>query len=308
MPVKSKAILAPLLLLIYTMKTLLLATLLVSSVSFAQEEDYSKKELIQLSLERLFPDGQNKVKNADMSDIVLKWNDLFDAQNLRRDHNKDRIDWKALYPIKKNRVHEIEGKRTYYGLIPKKYRYDVIEDAKSNQLIVNVRMHFYPSKKYLKKMESTRGTEDKKYYPDLEPMMVEVKRNVKESELIWNKQAPQGVRFKFEMVENKRDAHYSIKLVTHFGALYDKFITAPAYASILSHEVGHMMGLDDEYSMITSNVLPVNSLIEYVDFKHAGRDDDYSTYKDMRCNLESIMCLKETIYPYHLDHILGRID
>lgn len=287
------------------MKTLLLAALLVSSSSFAQE--YSKKELIKMSLERLFPDGQNKNKDADMTDIVAKWNELFDAQHLKRDRNKHRIDWRKLFPIKQNRVHEIEGKRIFYSVIPKKYRYDIIEDARSNKLIVNIRMHFYPSKTYLKRMESTRGTDDKKYYPELDVLRLQVLANVQNAESMWNEQAPVGVGFKFDVVE-KEEAHYSIKLVTHFGALYDKFITAPAYSSILSHEVGHMMGLDDEYTVGTSNLVPVNTLLAYVDFKHSGRDDEYATYKDMRCNLESIMCLKDKIYPYHLDHILGRID
>lgn len=288
------------------MKTLILVALVVSTSSFAQT--LTKKELIQMSLERLFPDGQNKVKNADMSDIVAEWNKVFDEQNLRRDHNKERIDWQKVFPVKENRVHKIEGKRTYYSLIPKKYRYDIIEDAKANQLVVNVRMHFYPSKTYLKRIEKFRGTEDAKYYLESSELMKQVQENVAEAQKIWNAQAPKGVRFKFDMVERASDAHYSIKLVTFFGAIYDKFIVAPAVASILSHEVGHMMGLDDEYSPVTSNILPVNQLLESVSARHSNRDMDYSSYKDMRCNLESIMCLKETIYPYHLDHILGRIN
>jgi hypothetical protein len=279
---------------------------MVSSSSFAQT--LSKKELIRMSVERLFPDGQNKVKDADMSDIIAEWNKVFDEQNLKRDFNKDRIDWLKLFPLKQNRVHHVEGRRRYYGLIPKKYRYDIIEDAESNTLTVNVKMHFYPSKKYLKLMTASRGTEDAKYYPELPELMIEVKKNIEESETFWNKQAPQGVKFHFELVDSKRDAHYSLKLVTFFGALYDKFISAPAHADILAHEVGHMMGLDDEYSPITSNVLPVNELLESVSKRHANRDMDYTAYKDMRCNLDSIMCLRETVYPYNLNHILGRIE
>lgn len=262
-----------------------------------------------MSLDRLFPDGHNKDKLADMRDIVAEWNKVFDAQNLKHDKNKKRIEWRNVFPIKKHRIHAIEGKRTYYSLFPKKYRYDVIEDPKTNQLIINVRMHFYPSKTYLKRMAKLHASnhEDKKYYPHTEELMRQVRENVAKSEIVWQAQAPEGVSFKFEMMDDEKDAHYSIKLVTYFGALYDRFITAPAYADILAHEVGHMMGLDDEYSPITSNVLPVNSLIEAVSIRHANRDMDYTAYQDMRCNLDSIMCLKDTIYPYHLNHILGRI-
>lgn len=287
------------------MKSLFLLALILSSSAFGQTR--SKKELIHMSVERLFPDGQNKVKNADMSDIVAEWNKVFDQQNLKRDHNKDRIEWMKLFPLKHNRVHHIEGKRNYYGLLPKTYRYDIIESADENLLTVNVKMHFYPSEKYFKLMVKSRGTEDAKYYPEISELMREVSKNIQESEDLWNKQAPEGVRFKFEFVDSKISAHYSIKLVTFFGALYDKFISAPASTDILAHEVGHMMGLDDEYSAITSNVLPVNELLESVSKRHANREMDYTAYKDMRCNLESIMCLRETVYPYHLNHILGRI-
>lgn len=289
------------------MKTLIIASLLLSSFSFAQE--YSKKELVRMSLERLFPDGQNRDKNADMSDIEAGWNDIFNAQNLKRDKNKNRVDWRSAFPIKKQRIHAVEGKRIFYSVFPKKYRYDVIEDAKTNQLIVNVRMHFYPSKTYLKRMEKFHSLnhEDKKYYPQVDELMLKVQENVAQAENYWQSHAPAGVSFRFEMMDDEKDAHYSIKLVTHFGALYDKFITAPAYADILAHEIGHMMGLDDEYSPITSNVVPVNSLIEAVSARHANRHMDFTAYKDMRCNLESIMCLKDTVYPYHLDHILGRM-
>ena len=36
--------------------------------SFAQQ--YSKKELVHMSIERVFPDGQNKDKQAKMDDVV----------------------------------------------------------------------------------------------------------------------------------------------------------------------------------------------------------------------------------------------
>ena len=91
------------------------------------------------------------------------------------------------------------------------------------------------------------------------------------------------------------------------GALYDKFIMAPAYPEILAHEVGHMLGLDDEYSLVTSNVLPIHSLADMMRSKHKQRGYEATSYQDMRCNLDSIMCLRETLYPYHFDHILGRM-
>lgn len=289
------------------MKTIFIAALFLSFNSFAQT--YSKKELVQMSVARVFPDGDTKNKLAKMDDIVVEWNKVFDLQNLKHDRNMSRIEWKTLFPITKKKTHKIHGQRIFYSLFPKQYHYDIIQDPEQNKLIVHVKMHFYPSKKYLKLTEKYHSTNhpDKKYYLQEAELKKTVADNVKASEKIWNSQMPEDVRFKFEVMEHARDAHYSIKLVTFFGALYDKFISAPAYTDILAHEIGHMVGLDDEYSPITSNVLPVNSMLEAVSVRHAKRDMDYTAYKDMRCNLESIMCLRETIYPYHLDHVLGRI-
>lgn len=282
------------------MKNFIFASLLLSMTG-AYAQTLSKKELVKLSIERRFPDGETFDKFAKMDDVIEEWNKVFDQQHLERDKNQHRIDWKKLFPITKSKIHEISGKRVFYNLAVKKYKYRIIEDALTNSLIVNVKMHFYPSKTYLK-----RAAKGMKGYDNEIKLMKDVRNNVAETERIWNHQAPKGVKFKFDMVDSAQEADYSLKLKSIFGALYDKFIIAPAYASILSHEVGHMMGLDDEYSFVTSNMLPVNSAIEMVSGHE--RHNDYTAYKDMRCNLESIMCLREKVYTYHLDHILGRIE
>lgn len=283
------------------MKKIIFASLLVCLS--AQAQTLSKKELVQRSIERLFPDGETRDKNANMSDIVVEWNKVFDAQNLERDKNQHRMDWKTLFPIRQARTHEISGKRIYYHVVPKKYNYRVIEDPKSNSLIVNIKIHFYPSKTYLKRVGTHKDVE---LYPEVSELMRIVKTNLAEAELVWNDQAPKGVKYRFEMVDKATQSDYSIKLTAGFGALYDKFIMAPAYTSTLVHELGHMMGLDEEYAVVTSNALSIHSGMELV--TGSKRHVDYSMYKDMRCNLESIMCLRETVYPYHVDHILGRIE
>lgn len=255
-----------------------------------------------MSLNRLFPNGAIQIVKADMSDIIKEWNLLFDAQNLKRDLLKERSDWRKVFPIRRDRVHRIEGKRIFYGAIPKKYNYTIKEDATSNMLIVKLKMHFYPSKTYIKRMNA-----GKEGYHSLELLKELVAENVEAAEFRWNLQAPENVMFKFEVADRAEEADYSIKLVTIFGALYDKFITFPAYEDMLSHEIGHMLGLDDEYTLVTSNIVPVNQLLEMLDKNKANRAHDYTSYQDMRCNLESIMCLRDRIYDYHINHILGRM-
>jgi hypothetical protein len=284
------------------MKIFILILLSVSFNSIAQ--NYSKKQLIQMSLDRLFPKDASTKVNADMSDIVVEWNKVFDVQNLKRDHYKHRSDWSKVFPITEKRIHKIEGKRTYHGLVPLKYRYDVIENPETNRLIANLKIHFYPSKTYLRRMKkyASTGHEDEKHYPGLEILNQQIKENLAESELRWNKQAPENISFKFEFVNTPAEAHYSIKVVTYFGAIYNSFIMAPAPSSVLTHEIGHMLGLDEEYAYFMTNILPVHTLLD-----QSNKHTEYLTYKESRCNLDSIMCWREKIYDYHLNHIFGRI-
>lgn len=101
----------------------MLCALIIINPVFAQ--NYSKKELVKMSLNRLFPNGAIQIVKADMSDIIKEWNLLFDAQNLKRDLLKERSDWRKVFPIRRDRVHRIEGKRIFYGAIPKKYNYTI---------------------------------------------------------------------------------------------------------------------------------------------------------------------------------------
>lgn len=288
------------------MKNFILLALLISQVSYAQS--LSKKELVKRSLEERFYNG--KMIFPLSAETLLEWNKVFDEQNLKRDRNKIRNDYRLLFPIADHKVHRITGKRIYYGLFPKKYRYTIEEDPTLNRLIVKLKIHFYPSKTYKKKSERLHreNDPDKKYYPEVPIVLEKMKNNLKESENIWNRQAPEDVAFHFEYAEKASDADYSIKLVTHLGALYDRFIYANYGEDVLAHEIGHMLGLDDEYSMVTSNILNINTWIDATIHHSKHRGYEYSAYQDMRCHLESIMCLKETLYPYHFDHILGRIE
>lgn len=287
---------------------LILLCLSFSFVSLAQ--NYTKKELLKMTVDKLFPmtpEGRIHFRFADMREIYAEWNKIFDQQNLRRDRNQHRIDWKERFPIKENKNHLIKGTRIYYGLVPKKYRYEIHEDAKTNTLTAFVKMHFYPSKTYLRKMKKFEAQKSPRQsdFPPVDELLQKVKDNVQRSEDIWNLKAPEGIKFKFEMVDSALDAHYSIKIVSTIGALYDSFIMKPAPTDILAHEIGHMMGLDDEYSFVTDK-LEVHHHLNYLLKKDLP--DEYNTWKDMRCVIDSIMCLRETVLDYHINHIFGRLQ
>ena len=187
------------------MKKTLLLCLLITSSLFAQEaQELSKRQLVKQSLERV-------AAGEKLDDIIEKWNHLFDEQNLKRDRMQDRIEWREAFPIEQSSTQRIEGERVFYNLFKKRYHYTVVSDAENDQLVVELKLHFYPSKTYLKRIKRLHRLNhpDKKYYPQMEELDQEVAKNVKISERIWNKQAPRGVRFRFIKVDDAQ------KLITH---------------------------------------------------------------------------------------------
>lgn len=279
------------------MKTILFIglTLLLQN---AHAQLLKKNELVRKTLAESFVDH---VKVRPLSEELLQaWNDKFDYQNLRRDNFKERIDYTSIFPIQETKVHHINGSRVYYGLAKKKYRYRITQDKDRNELIANIKIHFYPSKKYLRKQAELPDD-----YLTKDQILRKFRLMVKDAEDIWNTQSPDGIRFKFDYEPNASKADYKVKISTTLGALYDKFFFYGFGADTLAHEIGHMLGLDDEYTLVTSNVLPVHEIIHKVKTKE--KNFEYTAYQDMRCHLESLMCLRSTLYPYHFEHIFGRI-
>ncbi|MBL7716799.1 MAG: hypothetical protein JNL01_15140 [Bdellovibrionales bacterium] len=255
-------------------------------------------------------------------DLKSKWAEFFDRENWEKDLYSKRWDWQNLFPIRQNHVYKIEGERIYHGFFKKKYRYDVIAEvpdsgagAPSDQgsLTVEVRIHFRPSKGYLKKAARLERKEDLRWvlYPTEDHLNDHIDQALNDAEMIWTNSMAYGVRFRFVRVERPEDAHYSIKLVNFVGAEYDKFIVAPLDKEMLAHEIGHMMGLDDEYRMLGSNIAPhewADSLKQLFTGKQPSEiRKETSDTRDMKCQLDSIMCLRRQVHPYHIRHILGRV-
>lgn len=288
------------------MRLLLLITFLTTSFGASSSEcNYSLKDLMNKYVQ---------IEGTTAS-ITEEFNCIFENRNIKNDSNKSRSNYRALFPIVTDEHKTISGIMKYYGLFKKNYTYDVIKIARLNKIIIKLNIHFYKSKLLSERMDKCRYSRNskcynlagnKRWYPKTDSELYEsIKQRLKKAEKFWNDSAPKNIEFEFNRVTSRSDAHYSIKLVDRLGALYDKFLFFKFDASIYAHEIGHMLGLGEEYNPITSNVIPLHTTTNK--FHNKAQPRESAIKRDMRCNLDSIMCLRDTIYPYHFNEILNRI-
>lgn len=125
------------------------------------------------------------------------------------------------------------GKITYVGFFPARYRYEV-KFEKNEVLTIIVRIHF--------------KTNNNKHWKIME-------NKLKEAENQWNNSRQNfdfRYRFYFFAEKDKSKAHFSVLLQEPYtrGPYFLKWSTSWSPTSI-AHELGHMMGLGDEYRTIS---------------------------------------------------------
>jgi len=128
----------------------------------------------------------------------------------------------------------ILGKITYVEFFPKKYNYDLIYTPNSTDVTLRVKVNF---------INPTAQ--------DLENF----KKKFAQAEQIWNTHQIQldfKYRFQFQVVTNSNDAHYSVILWNDTRGPYDTNWGRNWTATTIAHELGHMLGLGDEYETMTS--------------------------------------------------------
>lgn len=130
------------------------------------------------------------------------------------------------------KVSRLEGTMSYVnGIVKKRYIYDVEE---ASEIIFKVRVHF----------KNPVGM-------DLENFRAKIAT----AQNIWN--ASRVVtnfpyRFEFSVVEDATDAHYSVNILDKTRGPYDVNWGREWSPTTIAHELGHMMGIADEYQTLSS--------------------------------------------------------
>ena len=157
----------------------------------------------------------------------------------------------------------IEGKITYSGFFKKKYKYDLIRQPWGHWTL-RVRIHFKQAK-----------PNDLKLFAE----------KIHLAEMKWNREkinADFNYSFRFEIADSESDAHFSVSVLDDTRGPYDQFWSRNWTAATVAHELGHMLGLGDEYETLTGK-------------RH--------------CLLESLMCSSQSgrLLPHHYYFILRRL-
>lgn len=262
---------------------------------------YDKNELTEVFLASKYP--HRIVEGATFplplkSDITPYWDCVFLRQHLNRDMSRKKEmpsaeDVFASHLNLPDQEFDVEGRIRYLGTIPKKYKYNVkIENGIAT---LTVKIHFDKNKN-----GNSHNT---------------IKRRLMAAEEYWNnslKYYSQNFKVKFLKVEDKKEASFSVKLVDKYTrGPYDTAWSIEWDAMTVTHEVGHMLGLDDEYSNVGYTItMGPRELFSGLTGIITDRDQ-FKRNESLKCDITSLMCnpfaYRPNITKAHAYIILSRV-
>lgn len=231
---------------------------------------YTRDKLIQ----RARADSNALIQDLD------HWNCLELMRNFERDSMKQcLVDPDALAKFRVSRRHEITGTVSYMNAIPLKYAYDAWWSEKLKKNIVEVRIRF--------RGILTRNAEQMARYRGI----------LEQASQAWNDSLKsKNFSFVFRMVEADEKPHFTVGLSGNkVRGLYLSQWSIHSDVDMIAHEVGHMLGLDDEYDQmrLSLDIGETNSLPQ------------------KRCNPSSRLCSSALAdakpQPQHLYLVLRRL-
>ncbi len=243
-----------------------------------------------------------ELRSPEVADkLAPQWGCVMLAQNLDRERGvSGHVFPSKVFELAKAKISQnqgalkVTGGVKYMGLKSEPFRYDVELDSKAPQagsvnsvnslssatlgtqrLLISVRINFAGIHADQKIEMQTKLDQASKYWSDNSPN--------------------HSLRFSFKAVEPNEDAHFYVGFgLGEKRTQYYKMWWSDWHWSLMAHEIGHMLGLDDEYNQMR------------VTFRSRNANPVYSH----QCQFSSIMCTyawnaKPQKYHYYL--ILNRV-
>lgn len=132
-------------------------------------------------------------------------------------------------------IEKVEGTITYVNAIKKKYTYGILKLG-DGTVVLNVRIH----------LKDPVGDDIKNF-----------SHKLKIAENIWNTSrvaADFNYIFKFELVATEAESYFSVNVLDSTRGPYDRNWSRSWTDVVIAHEVGHMLGLGDEYQTLSGQI------------------------------------------------------
>lgn len=146
-----------------------------------------------------------------------------------------------------NPLSNVTGQITYVNVIKKMYTYDILQ-SENGGLILNIRVH----------LKDPVGN-------DVESFAARLKA----AENLWNAgrvATDFNYSFKFDLVATEAQSHFSVAVLDSTRGPYDRNWGRNWSPTTIAHEMGHMLGLGDEYQTLSGQVDCLRSSIMCISY------------------------------------------